>query len=323
MRIQQETLTNHDFYVNAVLRGVAIIAVVMVHTLANISPTTYTDLASRWWVVSLDQLGRFSVPLFVALSGYGFWQKYQHQKFSWASFLWKQSVKLLPWYVIASATFYITFRLIPVWLPPDMPKSFVVQLLNGESDYHLYFVPMIFQLYLIFPLVMWLMKKQPWLTLLGTAVFQILLYLKFTSPVRSEFFYEHLLTDHQQYFWFFSWIFYFVLGMVLPQIKQWLGGRKILVIGLAALTALSWWWTVQNGLNAMADGIDPIVALRFTRVPVLAYASAAVVTFFCLAEEASKRVQKMTSPLVKIGVWSYLIYLFHTLVLRIVFSGQE
>src|SRR5437762_576617 len=91
-----------DFFVNHFLRGIAIIAVVILHVL-SVPHGIYNAPATQWWAVGLDQALRFCVPLFVAISGYGFWLKYQERHLHKRQFLLAQIEKLLPPYILASA----------------------------------------------------------------------------------------------------------------------------------------------------------------------------------------------------------------------------
>jgi probable poly-beta-1,6-N-acetyl-D-glucosamine export protein len=320
IKTSQERSTRYDLEATALLRGIAILAVITLHFLSGLPATTYIAIDSRLYTVALDQFCRFCVPLFVALSGYGFWQKYQKNKLNWKSFIMHQSMKLLPLYVAASTIFFLSFTFVSYWRPTWSTPPFFLQLLTGQADYHLYFVPMIFQFYLIFPLLFWCMKKAPNVTLLVSGVWQIVLYLLFSDLTPTPLITKYFLTDYLQYVWFFSWIFYFVLGMRLTEILNTMKKYKVLLLVTIALTAFGWWWTTAEGLFAMSQGVDPIIAMRFTRIPVLIYASSALISFMAISQILVRRVQPLVRPLVEVGKQSYLIYLFHTFFLRVLFT---
>jgi probable poly-beta-1,6-N-acetyl-D-glucosamine export protein len=316
----QERSTRHDLFATALLRGMAILAVITLHFLAGLPGSTYMSIESRPIAVAIDQFCRFCVPLFVALSGYGSWQKYQKKEFEWSSFILHQSMKLLPLYVVASTVFFLLFTFVSYWRPTWATPPFFLQLLTGQADYHLYFVPMILQFYLLFPLLFWCMKKTPNLTLLITGAWQVFLYLLFSDLTPNPFIIKYFLTDYLQYVWFFTWVFYFVLGMRLPAILQLMKRYKFLPLFFFALTGFGWWWATSEGLLAMSNGIDPIIAMRFTRLPVLLYASTALISFMAVSQVLVRRVQLLVRPLVEVGKQSYLIYLFHTFFLRVLFT---
>lgn len=300
----------------AILRTIALTSVVSLHVLASLKGGPYTTAGYHQISIALDQLLRFCIPLFVALSGYGLMLKYEKIPFSWGDFLKRRVFKLLPAYFLWSLIFYIVFWLIPSWRPTGTPTSFLPQLLLGRADYHLYFVPMIFQLYLLFPLLLTLVRKYGKLILSLAAIFQVGVYI-FLSQ-RSGVFAngQQLVTDQQQYLWSFSWIFYFVLGMFLPRIHDWFSHHQWRITGLLLLTSGSWIVAAASAIWTIGHGVDPIVALRFTRLPLLAYGSLSVITLTWLALEITK-TPKVVSFL---AARSYWLYLCHTLVLRILFN---
>jgi len=314
--------TAKDTYVSEFLRGIAITAVIALHVL-SLPHGIYTAPHTQLIAVAIDQLFRFCVPLFVAMSGYGFWMKYQYLKLDAVRFWWSQIKKLLPLYVLASAVCYVTFMLIPQWLSASVTRSFPLQLLTGQADYHLYFVPMIFQMYFLFPVIFLFVKKLPWISLLLTAVFQVWLYFQFGTATQHPFFAQHFLTDQQQYFWWFSWIFYFILGMHLPRVLAKV--KKHLWLGIFVTTGvlITWISLVAECISQLHNGIDPIIVLRTTRIPVLIYSTFVLFFLFSVAKSISPQLRKWSTPFSRLGKFSYVIYLFHTLVLRFLFFAHS
>lgn len=326
MRTMQERATSQGASTNLLLRAVAILAVITLHVLAILPPETYRSLEYRPFAIAVDQFCRFCVPLFVALSGHGFWQKYRAQTFSYRAFLSKQSAKLLPLYLFASFLFYALFQVVPSWTPTWEVPSLPVQILTGQADYHLYFVPMVFQFYLLFPLLLWLMRRRPWLTLTAALVWQLILYTLMSDLTPIPFVEEHFATDLMQYFWFFSWVFYFVLGMSLEPILHFVQRSRWLVLAVTGTTALGYYLSWNQGMQAMASSVDPIIAMRFTRAPVMLYASGMILTLLITGRWLSQKALStktdsswLLSPLLVLGQHSFTVYLFHTLVLRVVY----
>ena len=301
--------TARDAFVNNILRGLAILAVLAIHTLSSIHGDYYPSSGWSWIAVGLDQLSRFSVPLFVALSGYSFWQKYQGVPFHFWDFVKRQAGKLLPLYIGASLLFNLIFFFIPSWKALGDVGPLWLQLVRGSADYQLYFVPMIFELYLLFPLVKKLVEKLPWISLAVAFVFEWWLYAHATV----------LGNDQEQYRWFFTWIFYYVLGMHLPRIHRHLTQSSATRSSLYIATAVSFLFVATGAIQAVGSGVDPIIAMRFTEIGTLVYAGFAIVALFTLAHCIGEGSFKSWRPLVQLGIWSYPIYLFHTLLLRLVF----
>lgn len=303
------TSSPRDQYVNNLLRGIAILGVLVIHVQSSVHGGFWLGSATWRLFTFLDQLSRLCVPLFVALSGYGFWQKYQGVELKPWEFIKRQASKLLPLYLAYSALAYGVMYFTSYRYLSPLP-SFFLQVLTGQADYQLYFVPMIFQLYLLFPWLRLLVQKFRGYSLAVAAIFQVGLY-----SVSS-----HLGSDQQQYVWFFTWIFYFILGMHLPEAIAWFnrslkGVWGITIASLVAWLTVSWLAMVQIG-----SGVDPIVALRFTRIEILVYATLTVICLFVLGYRASDRVVRATKPFTYLGNYSYPIYLFHTMVLRAIFA---
>lgn len=308
-----------DVTAELMLRGIAITAVVGVHFLAGLPSSIYTSLPFQPLTVFLDQLSRMSVPLFVAMSGFGLTLKYADREFGWGEFLRRRVWKLIPLYVAWSLVYYIVFWFLPSWKPNGTPNSFLVQLVTGRADYQMYFVPMIFQLYILFPFLRQIMKKWPVIFLVGAFVFQVALFAFFTRASNPEGPAAILHSDQQQYVIFASWIFYFILGMFLAQRLQL---AKVGWVKMTALTAavVGLVWSVIAGMVQINSGIDPIIALRFTRWPILLYATGTL-TFLLLHNQWLTRLnERWVKTLSFLGKHSYGIYLGHTLFLRIFFS---
>jgi peptidoglycan/LPS O-acetylase OafA/YrhL len=298
------------------LRGLAICCVVIIHFLSSFKKSPFITGAELQNVaVAIDQLGRVAVPLFVALSGHGLMLRYCSAKFEWREFLKKRVFKLLPLYIVWSYIYWFVFLFIPEWRPTAEMKPFFGQLLFGNADYHLYFVPMIFQLYLLFPLVLSWVKKRVWLTLGAAALFQVAFFYIVSTKMNeipgSTFF----QSDQKQYVWFFTWILYFVLGMsmtyILPIIKRiewgtWFTYLTTVVVGI---------WVTASALHAINTGVDPLVALRFTRIEILIYCVSCIVSLFLVVD----RNIQFSKIMLLFGTHSYLIYLGHTLLLRALF----
>lgn len=249
------------------LKGVAIIAVVAIHFL-NI----FSSYSQNFVVV--DQSLRFCVPLFTALSGLALATKYT-KELDIKEFYLRRLFKLLPMYFL-----WVTIY----WLTTHQPFPF---------EYHLYFVPMIFQAYLIFPFILPFVKKMPWTALIISAVLQIVYFSMNHKPTN----------DQHSYIWFVSWQFYFVLGIFLAFINT--KGLKLIGLVVAGLGLI---WSVRDALGLLETGKNLIWATRFTRIPIFIY-SLGLTLFFVNWTQRSRILSWL-------GKNSYQIYLGHVLILK-------
>jgi probable poly-beta-1,6-N-acetyl-D-glucosamine export protein len=297
-----------------ILKAIAILAVFLIHISSSIAPSPFVNESPYQLIaVAIDQFSRISVPLFVALSGYGLYWKYSEQEMKFGSFFARRISKVLPQYIFWSLVFVGSFYLLPSWAPSKEQPNFLWQLLLGRADYHLYFVPMIFQIYLLFPIILKFFKKWPLATLLGAIFIQLVWWWFFSYQGLTVTSWKYFAEDGEQYLWMTNWIAYFVLGMYLPNIWQWFDKYKLLLISSFTAWIVSGVYIVLDAQQSIQSGIDPLFALKFTRYPLFIYSSLAVVVVSYLVA----RLKKLNSALVKLGAISYTLYLSHTLFLRI------
>jgi peptidoglycan/LPS O-acetylase OafA/YrhL len=305
-----------------ILRGMSILSVVTIHYLSSLPPETYTTSSWQPFNVALDQLLRFSVPLFVMLSGYALSRKYQETPFTWKEFLWKRVMRLLPLFFFWSLLSYIFFSFLPLWHTTIKTIPIWHFIFLGSADYHLYFVSMIFQLYLLFPLLRGTMQKISPLLILGiTLGIQLAFFLYYVQLREQQATLFH--TDQARYLFAGSWIGYFTLGIWLGKLKPLTFPTQKIFLVTAGGALMTWAWISYTALFNIRHGLDPLEALSFTRWPILIYASLANVALYLGLKKANAVPAVIRQPLRFIGQHSYLIYLCHTIFLRIIFTTHN
>lgn len=297
-----------------VLKGLAIIPVVLIHYLAYLQGI-YTVSKFHLFFIALDQLGRYCVPLFILLSGYGLALRYKNEQPSVVPFIKGRALKLLPLYLLWSVVSYILLSVVPAWQTTGIHQPLWYQLLTGSADYQLYFVILIFQLYIVFPFFLRFVRKFPMTTLILSFVIQLLLFAYYRSyevPGQNNL-------DGVQYMYFASWIGYFVLGIWLAirplPVKLY---KLFLPLTLIGGTIVVWhtWYLIKNQ-------VDPLLALKFTRWPITLYTVSLMLWlittsgFSRITHPAKNKLKKVLNIF---GKDSYLIFLAHTIGLRIIFS---
>jgi len=312
-----------------ILKGVAISAVILLHTLSSLPAETYTTSPNRNFFIVIDQLCRFSVPLFIALSGYGLAKRYQHKHPGLREFFQRRVLKLLPLYILWSGVLFFLFSLELSWQVKHETVSifaFLKKLWQGGVDYHLYFVPLIFQMYVIFPLIFFLQARKDdrkKLVILGGGfALQLAAFMYFAQFFR----YNPDLpfsTDQKQYSSIFSWIFYFIQGIFFAQVEISRKRKEKLAVLFAVAATAGVTMAILQPIQKIELGYDPLMALRFTRLPIFLYVGSLISLLF-LSLHRIAHIPKIWSRLLSIiGEHSYLIFLAHTLGLRIVFGYLE
>jgi surface polysaccharide O-acyltransferase-like enzyme len=162
-----------------IYRGTAIIAVIVIHcsghVLSHLSPCNW-----NWYAVAfLNRFLQFAVPAFILVSTYLNGKSLTKENTSSAYFpLLLRRLKAigLP-YILASAA--------GTWLTDHGSKMsfslvhFIKEMLLGRCAYHLYFIVIIVQLYLVLPFVVRHFRKPRNLAfiLLGASAFQVTAYI--------------------------------------------------------------------------------------------------------------------------------------------------
>jgi len=162
----------------AVLRAISILAVLMVHATSSAvsikTGSSYLGLFSF-----LNSISLFCVPAFIFLTSFVLFYNYYEQPFTAkiiVNFFKKRFTYILIPYVMISL-FYFVFRQVMVDRDRNMEDAalaFAWKLSNGTAYFHLYYVFIGIQLYLLFPFLLLLFQKRPllakWAIPIGFAV---------------------------------------------------------------------------------------------------------------------------------------------------------
>ncbi len=282
------------------LKGLSILAVIGLHLLTLISPQNFLELPRNFFFITLNQFLRFCVPVFIFLSGFGLSLKYNQTKFNLVEFYKCRLIKLLPLYLLWSAYYLFLSEFITPWWKVLQTGPIWKILLLGWSDYHLYFVSVIFQLYLLFPLILKLSKSflKPMLFL--SLVTQLSLYALFSFSSSPP-------SDQIQNTIFLSWIFYFIFGVFLSQKKTFISFKLSLILTLIGLTLSS--FDTYQYLNQTQN---IVLAIRFAKLPQILYSFGFINLFLTLPKKSFNN-----QFLSWLGKNSYLIYLSHPVLIHL------
>ena len=196
-------------YLNKIdyLRGLAILGVVAIHTMGaeyfidnNFIYILYTNL---------DQLSAFSVPFFMFISGLVLTYNYGDIKLNYAEFIKRRLFLILIPYIIWSCI-YLIYNLFTIGKNIDL-ITVIRKLITGNAEFHLYFIVLMMQFYLIFPFILkYIQKFRKYHTSLLVLIFLFNLF------IISAYYYQFdYLSENRMKKIFIFWIFYFVLGMVI------------------------------------------------------------------------------------------------------------
>ena len=154
-----------------ILRIIAILAVVFIHTTTRTLEISSYALLRIPWTLFLNQIMRFAVPLFFMISGFVLELNY-HLHENYLAYLKKRLSRIFIPYLFWSIIYYFF-----VYYKGRDP-NFISSLLRGDASYQLYFIPALLIFYLLFPLIhnfcVYILSK--WLLLVFGLIQLLILY---------------------------------------------------------------------------------------------------------------------------------------------------
>jgi surface polysaccharide O-acyltransferase-like enzyme len=198
------------------LRGVAILAVIAIHTTAHF---TNIDAINGLLISNLviDVFSHFAVPLFVFISGYVLSSKYRHVTTTY--YTKRIKAVILP-YILFSFFYLSCTTLFYAKLPPDA----IHRLLTGGYGF-LWFLILILQLYLLYP---FLIIKATSYYILSSAFVAQFIWVSYAGVIIPSDLVGLVFPSH---------IFYFVLGIYAQKHPIKLRSSYLMLIPI--LTAIS------------------------------------------------------------------------------------
>lgn len=259
----------------------------------------------------------FGVPLFLALSMVGLSTRDARlTRFDggWLRFLRERAARLLP--------AYVTWSMVTIARDDRamllQPSRLVTTLITGTADEQFYFIPLIFELYVVWPALSRLARaagRSPVRAVL-VALSGILVSVGWWSLSARGLAAGGVLT--MPLYWF-AWV---AVGLAIaPHIDAVLRWALVSRAGFAALpaTLVAWVymvWRLRAELPAEHSPADLSIAATVFQFPVLLYSLTAMALFLVVATRAART--RVAAALIAVGRRSYGIFLVHVLVLEMV-----
>lgn len=292
------------------LRGLAIIGIIAIHSLNEGYGNNELIALMN---MNLEQVSTYSIPAFLFISGLVLTYNYSNKEFHYTDFIRKRlSVILVP-YIIWSCI-YLLYR---IFLEQDSISLImaVKKIMVGSAYFHLYYIILIMQFYLLFPLILNLVQK----TKPHHRELLITTFL-FNMVVISLYYFQFDILDERiirKIFIF--WVFYFILGSVmgskLDQYRHLLSNISMKYLGSLLLIALLYllYSYYTDGLFMEQTNIF------WLRPQVLIYSSICVIVLFKLISELDKKYLSgwPSRSLNEVGKYSFGIYLSHMLIIEL------
>lgn len=262
------------------------------------------DQYFNWFTLFLNQISRFGTPLFAVISGFLLYNSLLRGSFSTGRFIKSRLYKIvIPFLIWSFVYFWVRNYPFP-WLENGKPVSeFITRFLLGDAFYHLYFIIVVLQFYLLFLLLRFAKTKEWLITLTVLSFFINYFYIGNRFEVSNGFL--NAFFNHRAFI--FNWIFFFFLGGLFAYYWQpvvgWLRKNvKLLAVLSIIVVVFSVYEYTEFGMYSSTR-----VANLFN-IPVIFLFLAGMYFVF-------NQFEKVRSFFIHIGNLSMGIYLVHSLVL--------
>jgi len=312
-----------------VLRGIAFLAIVLQHSIGQFVNRKDTSLFDAYTLAAIYHLVKFGVPAFVLLTGAVLVYNY-YGKLNYPAFVRKRSIDILVPYFLWTAIYYVYIfpgkSINMEWL-----KDVGQQVLVPTQGYHFWFILMIFQFYLLFPLflkgITWANERRDQTetrNLNPLLVFTGLVYLclmwasyKYLPYHASNYlgFLQYLITNRNSIFLFYS--FYFIFGAVIAiELERW---RKIIkgsfrwniILFIIAYTWAGYELFIGTGYS-LPINLNWSTTLKPSMF-ILVFAE--LIALYMIGMKVTQKKNWLNTLTSWLGKYSYGAYLVHALVL--------
>lgn len=196
-----------------ITRALAILAVLIIHSTST--PVTTLPSGSYFFpiYVFLNIFSKFAVPVFIFLSGFVLFYNYIQKDYTKQvviDFYKKRLTQIALPFLFFSAFFYVCLRFFNTYdinyaLYSLFSLEFLQKLVIGKAYTHLYYIFIIVQFYILFPIILYLLKKKPGITL-------HFLWVGFIVQWAFYFFNQEIWHYPYKMSISLSYMFYFLLG---------------------------------------------------------------------------------------------------------------
>ncbi|MBM7600171.1 surface polysaccharide O-acyltransferase-like enzyme [Virgibacillus halotolerans] len=308
MDIQQSEVKPQKkyFYEISFIRAIACMCIVMVHVTAGFYHEN--DQTFSWLTQFFNQISRYGTPAFAIISGFLLYNQVVKRGFKFNYFFKSRINKVIIPFLVWSVIYlllkwsYNKFEF-PNFTSADEVKDFIYFFFTGKSNYHLYFIAIVVQFYLLFPVLQFFKSKKNLILFTLVAFFINYFFVTNTINIGHGFFNKFI----NERVFFFHWAYYFFLGGLLvyywERIMVWVKNNTIFSITLGIVVIISGIFEYL-----FAEGIESNRPMNMISLPLLFIAFASVYT-------ALTFWPKTRDFIVNIGNYSMGIYLVHPFIL--------
>lgn len=314
------------------IRAIAYIATIFRHSLAGFIYVGNMNLFTAVTTCSLLSLVRFGTPTFLFVTG--FVLLYNYETLNYWVFLKKRFTKVIIPYVLWSVVYFAFLKIlsrVDTTRLEDI-STILSQIIHGSASYHLWFIIMILQFYILFPVFRSIVKRfkggKKWIGLLaGTFLYQIVvlwIYTKYlpglTETVADGTLLKELLVYRDRNF--LLWILYFMLGAIFAMNYEQIKGiinKYSKLIGLGAVLSLAYIIYVSLDRAVVENGIVTVNYMLTSPVylRMMSYSVFAILSIFLICSKIVSAGGPLYTFLKWVGKLSFGGYLVHAIYVTI------
>ncbi len=318
------------------IRAICALGIFMIHLSGSFAMSSLYGSKAMYLGVFLNQFFRFGTPVFMMISGFVLFYNYRSfEEFHTIKFYNKKLKFILLPYLLWSFLYYAIFPYI-IWTPINQLinnyKSINIDFVKfikitaiGNAYPHLYFIFLIFQFYLLYPVFMKYfiksMKKTPLLFFGITTIMQgaILLY-EFSYKTHSN---NVILNYFNTYYWksVFGWFYYFFTGGLLAlhykKVSNFIENNIIRIIPAYLLSAFLYIGEAYYSIFKN-QGRNYYERYGSIRPMTMFFATCTIVILVWLGKRIHKSNGRYKNMLRAWGTYSLGIYFLHPFVLELI-----
>lgn len=278
------------------MRFISCFAVIIIHITATGVDEYIHGSIPYTLMLLINRSLKFTTPVFIFLSGVTSFYSYinKNNKFNYIEFLVKRLSKILFAYFIWCIIYYVTYIRLGYYAM-DI-GFFVKSVLQGTMSYHLYFVIIIVQMYIVGPIFYNILKNSENKVI-------ILLFSGLITYLCAEFI-RFNLSDRL----FLKYIVFYMLGIFVTleynKYLLWIKKNKALII--AGYLILCLIYTLASYYNSV-----------LTTLVWFLFSSVSVFYVYLIGLLMKDKLKNIYSFIKVFGQSSYYIYLMHPLILTI------
>ena len=282
-----------------IFRAIACLSVLVVHISAIPFENPAIGVTDLEFFGYLNRAFKFTTPAFIFLSGL---MQYYHQwqgNFEFKRFMKKRFGPIFWPYLAAASAYFVILAVLGEY--PLTPAEYVKRLLLGSANYHLYFVVIIMQFYLLMPLVLKAFEK--WNAhgvLLASLIVNLISREYFIFPYSDRF--------------FLNYLFFFMLGAYVVRYMD--RFKRISFPAMAGLLVLYLTFSGVYGYQFVTTTLDGASwNYHLTSMTWFFFSLAAIAAIYSLSVKLTAVGGWFKKQTQTISTASYWIYLIHPMAL--------